>query len=114
MIGEKGGWDDHGVGASTVIKTENGFEMYYSGCTIKDNSVKIAIGYATSEDGDHWKKYPKNPIYSTDHDPFIMNIGHDNTVVEAPSYIIKGNTGFMYYDYCTATGKIGIATARVH
>jgi hypothetical protein len=42
-----------------------------------------------------------------------MSIGHDNTVVEAPSVVIKGNTGFMYYDYCTMTGKIGVATAAL-
>jgi predicted GH43/DUF377 family glycosyl hydrolase len=114
MIGNKGDWDDNWVGVSTVFKNSNGFEMYYSGRTIYENIERIALGHATSRDGIQWEKYQGNPFYDVKKDPFLMSIGQDSTVIESPSVIFKGNTGFMYYDYGTVTGKIGLATARVH
>ena len=53
MTGNPGEWDANIVLSCALLKYPWGFGMYYS-CG--------AIGYATSGDGIHWKKYQGNPI----------------------------------------------------
>jgi predicted GH43/DUF377 family glycosyl hydrolase len=47
-------WDSHHVLAPDVIKTDDGYRMYYSGY---NRTGTQQIGMATSEDGIHWAKY---------------------------------------------------------
>ncbi|MGV8134668.1 MAG: hypothetical protein AB2L20_05600 [Mangrovibacterium sp.] len=55
-------WEKVAVMCPHVIwdKEEQIFKMWYSG---GEQYEPDAIGYATSKDGLHWKKYPKNPIF---------------------------------------------------
>jgi predicted GH43/DUF377 family glycosyl hydrolase len=53
LRGNKTGWEGIHVDAPSVVKTEDGYLMYYSGF----NSATSAIGMATSDDGIHWTKY---------------------------------------------------------
>lgn len=52
--GAKGSWDDEQVLAPHVLKTEEGYIMYYSGT---NTSGIQQIGMALSKDGIHWTKY---------------------------------------------------------
>ena len=46
------------------ILYENGiYKLWYTGYKEKDDDPK-ALGYATSDDGINWKRYPGNPIFS--------------------------------------------------
>ena len=46
------------------ILIENGiYKLWYTGYRKEDSNPK-SLGYATSEDGIHWKRYPGNPIFS--------------------------------------------------
>jgi predicted GH43/DUF377 family glycosyl hydrolase len=50
----KGGWDESGVWAASVVRTDSGYLMLYSGADARGNSQ---IGMATSPDGITWQKY---------------------------------------------------------
>ena len=52
--GSAGEWDDLRVDAPSVVKTDNGYTMYYAGTNQAGDSM---IGMATSTDGVHWTKY---------------------------------------------------------
>ena len=79
-----------------------------------DNNEQLAIGYATSQDGINWRKYRKNPLYGIDNDHFAYIMGTHSTVLEFPSLVSTDTTCFMFYDYGTLVGKIGLAKAPVH
>jgi hypothetical protein len=52
--GPKGAWDEVYVSAPSVVRTDEGYVMYYSG----QNQARVAlIGRATSQDGITWTKY---------------------------------------------------------
>lgn len=58
--GGEGSWDSFQVSAPKVIRTEEGFRMYYAGNSegLFDNK----IGLAVSEDGITWEKYD-DPVF---------------------------------------------------
>ena len=58
-IGAAGSWDDHRAGITSVIKSNNLYEAWYSGT---DETGIGEIGYATSSDGINWNKYQNNPV----------------------------------------------------
>lgn len=63
-VGTSGEWDTQRAWNPCVLKTENGYEMWYSG--IRSSRVlDDLIGYAVSKDGFNWIKWPQNPIIST-------------------------------------------------
>lgn len=51
-LGPSGAWDARQVTSPNVLKTENGYVMYYEG-----SGQKSMIGMATSSDGVNWVKY---------------------------------------------------------
>ncbi len=53
MPGSEGAWDDHAITITSVLRTDEGYRMYYTA----DDGEAWAIGLATSEDGIHWAKY---------------------------------------------------------
>lgn len=63
--GTDGEWDEKQVLAPHVLKTDNGYLMYYSGV---DSSGIQMIGMATSADGVNWTKYNDE---STKEKPFL-------------------------------------------
>jgi predicted GH43/DUF377 family glycosyl hydrolase len=56
--GERGGWDDGGVVSPSVVKSDDGYLMWYVG--VKGEFA--SVGMATSADGQHWRKLPK-PVF---------------------------------------------------
>ncbi|MFA6468249.1 MAG: FlgD immunoglobulin-like domain containing protein [Bacteroidota bacterium] len=52
-------WETNNIGATSVIKTDSLFYLYYHGV---NEQSKTAIGVATSLDGITWTKYGGNPI----------------------------------------------------
>ncbi len=55
--GSAGSWDDLMVNAPRIVKTEDGYRMYYTGLDSTDGLASSRIGMATSTDGIHWSKY---------------------------------------------------------
>ena len=52
--GARGGWDAGGIGHASVVRTEDGYRMYYSGGVRYPVQM---IGMATSPDGITWSKH---------------------------------------------------------
>jgi len=80
--GSEGEWDDHQVSSPSVIKTEDGYVMYYTGTS---GDRVSHIGMATSEDGITWTKYD-DPVTTdapyAESDPVLM--GWENVNINQP------------------------------
>ncbi len=114
MNGKPGEWDTDGITLGFVSRVKSGFEMYYAGFGMLEPpdlmSQFTSIGYATSPDGLHWKKYWQNPIYLYQDDPYSKILG-SAMGVQTPKLLFRDNHCFMYYDYGLGVGKISMATA---
>jgi hypothetical protein len=95
-----------------VLEGSKGFEMYFSYQADKAGIEKSEIGYATSPDGIHWKKYPGNPVYGRKDDPVTEN-NPNRGIMEFPSLFFTDSLCYMYFDYGQVINSIGVATARV-
>jgi hypothetical protein len=98
-------WDCRLLWGGSVLVNPNGYELYYTGC---DMDYLFGFGYATSPDGITWTKYPANPIYTMDNDPYAQENGFD--LIVRPCVVINELKAFMYYDY-GIPGMIAMATA---
>ena len=59
--GPPGSWDGASVAYSSVVVQDGGYRMWYQG---GDSAGVWRIGYATSQDGVHWRKSDRNPVLS--------------------------------------------------
>lgn len=74
--GSEGEWDDLAVRTPSVIRTDNGYEMYYGGY----QRAKSSIGLATSADGLNWTKHNNQTTASApfaESDPVFSGSGAD-------------------------------------
>ncbi len=101
-------WEKVAVMCPQVVwdKTSNEFRMWYSG---GEQYEPDAIGYATSKDGIHWRKFPANPIFKAN-----PNISWEQQKVTAAQVLEHGDWFYMFYigfrDIDHA--QIGIARSR--
>jgi subtilisin family serine protease len=98
--GSPGTWDHRIIKHSDIRKTDNGWEMFYTGYgTFLDG----AIGYVTSQDGILWTRPDDNPILRLIDDPAA-------TWIRGPDVIQVDSTDWLYYDtndgICVAMGSI--------
>jgi predicted GH43/DUF377 family glycosyl hydrolase len=106
-VGDPGAWDDETAAFCCVLKKTGHYEMYYSGMS----TSSAAIGYASSVDGITWEKWPFNPVYLPENDPYAVAI--NSLFFELPNLLVYNETVFMYYDYGVIENSIGMATADV-
>jgi len=66
-------WDQHIRERGYILLEDGIYKMWYTGYVGGDNDPK-SLGYATSNDGINWLRYPKNPIFSQrwTEDMFVM------------------------------------------
>ncbi len=111
-----GEWDQDVIMAGPLLPIGTGFEMYYYG-SVRHNILKGtweagSIGYATSEDGIHWEKYKKNPVYSVEDDPYYYKMSKKEAIIHDPRIMVRDSLCIMYYDYGAGVNSaIGMATA---
>lgn len=87
--GEPGSWDELFLWNPQIIHHEGVFCLYYLGGNI---TGRMAVGFATSEDGFHFIKHVGNPVLSPD------NIGFDAFTV-GPGIVLKNDSSWvMYYN----------------
>ena len=101
------GWDAADVKCS-VMKTNTGWEMLYKGLGKVTDGINSKFGYATSQDGVNWAKYPGNPIFRSNQDP----LSHDLDYVIEPSALKDGSTYYLYYSY-GGRAMEGVATGTI-
>jgi hypothetical protein len=97
--------------SACILKTPEGYEMYYAFKTADQINDLSQIRYAHSSDGFHWEKYPGSPIFTTEDDPFAKN-NPEACFFEFPSLVLTDSMCFMYYDYGQRIKSIGVATAH--
>lgn len=103
--GPGGSWDEDGVIAPEVLHTGNEYLMWYTGIS----GSTFQIGFATSNNGLHWKKDPGNPVI------VVGESGSwDELKVWAPTVLHHSSTWEMWYvGYSEGTGsQIGYATSQ--
>ncbi len=98
--GTSGSWDETTAVANTVLRHGGVYKMWYEG----DDS----FGYATSDDGINWVKWPSNPVMQ----PGGIGSWDENNIDNA-SVVIVGNTYHMFYSAEDASNdnRIGHATS---
>lgn len=63
-VGAEGEWDSHRIFGTIVLPTATGYEAWYQGVKPPFNtSTPCHIGFATSENGIDWEKWPNNPVF---------------------------------------------------
>jgi len=95
--GSTGSWDELRVDVPSVIQTNDGYVMYYSGSDARNN---LMIGQATSTDGVNWTKY-KDPaatdprfaesspvLQAGDVGQWDANLVHQPRVVQTPDGLV--------------------------
>jgi len=107
----KGDWKHEYLWMPNVIKSPDGFHMYFTESSIKNNKEILEIGYATSKDGIHWEKYHGNPIFTREDDHYALNRPYKGDIENA-FVLFTDTTCLMYYDYSGPPGEIGVAIAR--
>jgi predicted GH43/DUF377 family glycosyl hydrolase len=118
FTGRTGEWDHDIVLAGPALPISSGFEMYYYGSVTPKTEDDIweagSIGYATSEDGIHWEKYKKNPVYSVEDDPYYFKMSKKEAIIHVPRIMIKDSLCMMYYDYgACVNSAISMAVAKI-
>ena len=85
--GEGGSWDAGSVSRAAVVKTAQGWCMYYTG-TGEDDRQRI--GCATSDNGLLWVKHPDTPILSPDQSWAAENLFAGSAVLngEATAHLL--------------------------
>ena len=68
-------WDKMIRERGYILKEDGIFKMWYSGYN-PDSTDEIHLGYATSPDGIHWKRYPGNPVYKNGwvEDMYVLHV----------------------------------------
>ena len=105
--GPAGAWDDVQIAAPDVLKTDNGYVMYYDAHGNKSTSN---IGMATSSDGVHWQKYDdpatSDPAFA-ESDPVlkVSDSGWDSTRVIDPNVVTTPDGWEMIYLATNGSGK---------
>lgn len=110
--GPVGAWDFSGVISPSVIYDGKEYKMWYRGNRSKSYGEEIfGIGYATSDDGVSWKKYPGNPVltYGSQGD-WDTNIIWFTVIFNGGRYMMWYTGG--YYTICLATSLDGISWSK--
>jgi predicted GH43/DUF377 family glycosyl hydrolase len=116
--GKSGSWDDLRVDVPSVVLTDKGYVMYYSGSSRKGDQM---VGMATSADGIHWTKY-NDPAttdgYYAESDPVLLTgkgNDWDSQRVQQPRVVQTADGLVMLYRSVIlprpSTIKLGIATS---
>lgn len=92
--GSDGVWDSLQVNAPSVVKTDDGYTMFYSGNS--DGLANSMIGMAISLDGVHWTKYDDPATTDTpfaESDPIITS-DEASAFVHQPRAVYTPDTGW--------------------
>jgi predicted GH43/DUF377 family glycosyl hydrolase len=106
LPGSGGSWDAFGVAVPRVIKTDDGYVMYYTGYEGTGISG-TRIGMATSDDGITWTKYDDRETTDApfaESDPVLVS-EDESAAVHQPAVQITPDGWVMVYR--TATGGRG-------
>ena len=97
--GDEGAWDAVRVAEPSIVRTDEGFRMYYTGF---DDADVARIGVATSSDGVTWTKQP-GPVFEGGQEWDGGSVGNPQVVA---------TSGGLVMAYRTEAGSFGFGLAR--
>lgn len=108
QTGPSDSWDSQSIWGCSVLRTGDGWEMFYAA----SRANVVQVGYATSTDGIEWTRHEENPVLASEDDPAQGE--REVSILESPTSVVSDSTYFLYYDYGLPAGGIGLAmgTAR--
>lgn len=92
-------WDKQIRERGWILRENNNWNLWYTGYTHIDSTKYL--GYATSNDGIHWRRYKGNPIYNS-------------TWVEDMCVIKSGDTYYMFAEGRGDTAHMLTSRDRLH
>lgn len=95
--------DEFGFGRPWVLKTENGFEMFYS---VRTKSLGYRLGYAVSFDGYSWERKDSMLNFSIGEEEW------ENESVCYPCVVDVNRKRFLFYNG-NQNGKTGFGVAQL-
>lgn len=115
LNGGEGEWDESQLTAPSVIRTEDGYVMYFSGT---DSATQQAIGMATSDDGINWTKYDDPSTteapYAESDPVMIAELDWEGSGIHQ-SHVMSTDDGYVMIYRGTGTGnntmRLGVATS---
>ena len=116
MPGSEGEWDGTSLAAPSVVKTKDGYLMWYSGYDSDNNQL---IGMATSDDGITWTKYDDPTTTEAPYaesDPVLVgDADWEHGMVHQPRVVATEDGYVMLYRSNGGGGggkmRLGIATS---
>lgn len=106
--GNPGQWDEVRCIPASVVQTDTGYTMYYTG---DDGFGPYVFGVATSPDGYAWTRYPANPLERPDgwepYAPYTPAVLRDEGTGGWVMFATRLFAG-EYFDVCRATSEDGI------
>jgi predicted GH43/DUF377 family glycosyl hydrolase len=94
-VGPPGSWDSNSIYNPYIIFDGYKYHMWYTGNDSLDNlgvRRNVCIGYATSDDGIEWVKYPGNPVIK-----FGPAETWNSTQIISGPVLVEGDTLKMWY-----------------
>jgi predicted GH43/DUF377 family glycosyl hydrolase len=73
--GGKGKWDERIRERGWIMREGSVFKLWYTGYQRNESAIH-KLGYATSSDGIHWTRHPRNPIYGAHWTEDMMIVKH--------------------------------------
>ncbi len=105
---QPGAWDEGHVFAPYVLKEEDTFWMFYTGCSI-DNTQRI--GAAISGDLQHWQRVSDKPVIRPDEFDWAFCPRERGSACRDPHVCKWDDRYSMYYTAVTKQGKACITRA---
>ena len=76
---EPGQWDSNIRERGWIMREDSIWKMWYTGYEKDEETHKL--GYATSPDGIHWTRHPRNPLYKDHWVEDMMIVKHDGKYI---------------------------------
>ena len=110
--GEPGDWDDSATWTGSVIATDAGWGMLYTGTNREENSLVQRVGLVRSNDLIHWEKHSENPVLQADprwYELLDLDAWHDQAWRDP--YVVRDEEG-TFHAFLTARAAKGPPEAR--
>ena len=75
--GRPGRWDAEIRERGWILQDKDVWKLWYTGYNREQQPVTMKLGYATSPDGRHWKRWSEDPIYDDVWIEDMMIVRHD-------------------------------------
>ena len=71
-------WDEKIRERGFILKEHDGYHLWYTGFSEKEDEPTMYLGYATSPDGVAWNRYEGNPVFTENWVEDMIVIRHDS------------------------------------